>query len=129
MFPTPKYQGLREIDGIPVTWRANVDGYPTPIKDTPQYLEKERKEAAEVVLNAQSKFFTLPEDNDAYTKTIDWIANGLAILRSEEKTLIEKDGVKKWWVWVVYLDLRGMVPTDRDLSMQLAPDAVPTRML
>lgn len=119
--PTLKYQNLKmdPIDGTPLSWRAHPEGFPTRTKDVPHYVERQRQQAASEVFFAQSKFFTLPKDNEKYTAVIDWISNGMAILREERIRELPGDKPdEQWLVWITYLDIRGHIPTDQELSAQ-----------
>lgn len=120
MEPTPKYRNVAKdpIDQTPVTHRAHPDGFMTRQADTPgPYVEKERKDAASEVLYARSEFFELPKDNVKYTQVVDWIANGQAVLRFEERNRRDvPNSAPIYDVWMVYLDVRGYLPTDGEMS-------------
>lgn len=115
MGPTPKYRGRElDVDGARLTARAHPDGYPTREEHARNaFLEKERKAAASEVFYYRSQFFTLPTENAKYEQVMDWIANGQAILRHQER---HRNEDRTWDVWVEYLDVRGYVPTDEEMS-------------
>ena len=108
--PTPKYWGYDSdpFTGVPLYWKAHPEGFPVRADTAPAFVERARLGEAGVTLDAVSKFFELPKDNDAYTAVIDWIANGNGVLRFEKETPGKEPGT--WHVWVVWLNVRGHLP-------------------
>lgn len=119
---TPKYRAaIKDPDGAPVNRTVHPDGYATSIPDANGPLvEKERRDAATETLNAKSVQLEIPKDNDRYTQIIDWIANGEAILRFEERSIRKVDDKSPpiYDVWLCYLDIRGYIPSIEELSAQ-----------
>lgn len=107
--PTPKYGGQDRdpIDGTPMYWHVHPDGYPVREGDAPAVIPGAHLNRAGVQFYARSQVFRIPQDMEAYVRVLDWIANGVAQLRSEDK---QPNGDGTWTTWVTWLDVRGYVP-------------------
>ena len=117
--PTNKYKNLQKdpIDGVPMVWGVHPDGYPIRKGDAPDIIEKERLNHATVSLFVRSETLTIPDDNQRYVEIMDWIANGAAMLRFEERKPHPTE-FNKWGVWVVWVDLRGVIPKGNNLPIR-----------
>lgn len=112
--PTSKYVGIHNdpIDGVPITWRAHPDGYPTRAGDHPTVIEKTRSAQAQEIPYVRSQVFNIPDQLADYTKCLDWIVNTGAQLRFEERQVV---GDGKWVAWLVWIDIRGYLPKDHQM--------------
>ena len=110
--PTPRYRGMKKdpVDGAPIaSWSAHPDGYPIRAGDAPVLIEKERLKHAGVVLYMGYAVLDLPKDAERYVEILDWVANGIAELRYEER-LRDPNDPRKLIVHICWRAPRGYIP-------------------
>jgi hypothetical protein len=112
--PTEKYRGLGTdpIDGRPIYWSTHPEGYPIRQGDTPALVSKDQLAAASVNLYFRSTVLRIPDQLPDYIQICDWIANGMGVLRFEERRPVP-DKPTEWTVWIAWVDFRGYIPSGR----------------
>lgn len=109
--PTQKYRGLSHdpIDGRPLFWSAHPDGLPIREGDSPTLIDNDQLALASANLFFRSAILNIPAQLDKYIEIFDWIANGMAVLKSE-RTVDVPGKPGEWIVWMSWVDVRGFIP-------------------
>jgi hypothetical protein len=110
--PTRKYRGLDRdpIDGRPLYWGAHPDGLPVREGDSPSLVDAHQAANASANLFFRSEILSIPKDLERYIEIWDWIVNGMASLKFEDRQPVaDKPG--EYSVWLAWIDIRGYIPS------------------
>jgi hypothetical protein len=106
---TSKYRGLTAdpVDGSKLFWNGHPDGLPIRQEHARAVVNPQQLAGAGQVLYARSEVLKIPEQLARYTEIMDWLGNGLGVLRFEEK---QPTAPGEWVSWLVWFDVRGVIP-------------------